>query len=137
MVSLRVIMIIFANFIIVMNSESPKNNKDDPCESVGPSGRYWSSFVVTNRKKFDKGKKVPKFVITSWFERLGNHYIQIHRALRYAVCCRGRVRTVHITFRTVVAIISIICLSFLIHLARNKVSERKYAKIEEIFGFFS
>ena len=69
-----------------------KNSKYDYCESVGPLGRYWSTFVVESKKQFDKGKKVPTFVITSWFERLGNHFIQIHRALRYAVCCRGRVR---------------------------------------------
>ena len=70
-----------------------KNEKNEYCEKVGPLGRYWSTFVVENKKQFQKGKKVPTFVITSWFERLGNHFIQIHRALRYAVCCRGRVRT--------------------------------------------
>ena len=70
-----------------------KTEKNEYCDNVGPVGRYWSTFAFESRKQFPKGKKVPTFVITSWFERLGNHFIQIHRALRYAVCCRGRVRT--------------------------------------------
>ena len=70
-----------------------KNEKNEYCDNVGPVGRYWSTFAFESKNQFPKGKKVPTFVITSWFERLGNHFIQIHRALRYAVCCRGRVRT--------------------------------------------
>ena len=94
MISLIIVfMIIYTNLIVA----SAKNNytKDDTCESVGPVGKYWSSFVVQSRKQLAKSNKVPKFVLTSWFERLGNHYIQMHRALRYAVCCRGRVRSLH------------------------------------------
>lgn len=59
------------------------------CDQSATTGKYWATFVVDSKRDFEKIKK-PKFKITSWYERLGNNFIQIKRAIRYAVCCRGK-----------------------------------------------
>lgn len=98
LITIMTLATLFMKNSFITEAATTKNPKYDPCESVGPLGRYWSTFCLESKKQFDKGKKVPTFVITSWFERLGNHFIQIHRALRYAVCCRGRVRIRYLKF---------------------------------------
>lgn len=61
----------------------------DSCLRTYPSGRIWSPYVVNNRSEFENSA-APLFLLSSWFERFGNNFMQVKQALKYAICCSGR-----------------------------------------------
>lgn len=54
------------------------------CEKSG-----WSAYSV-RRKDRDRLSAISVFTINAWFGRMGNNFLQIKHAVRYAVCCRAK-----------------------------------------------
>jgi len=64
-----------------------QNNSTHECKK----SKAWLMYAVKNKELFDStDQNIPVFVLEKWFERMGNNYMQIKHALRYAICCNAK-----------------------------------------------
>jgi hypothetical protein len=59
-------------------------------------GKMWATYAVSNKETLlSRNTNAPFYELDSWFQRMGNNFIQIKRALRYAICCNARLEIKH------------------------------------------
>lgn len=80
--SIIIILNLNSSFVLSLHASLTSCDNDS-------SGNNWSQFIRTSLS-FDRKTQNNKFTLTHWFGRLGNNFRQIKTALRYAICCNGR-----------------------------------------------
>lgn len=53
------------------------------------SRKSWSTYLVRDPVEFNFSD-APLFILDNWYERFGNNFMQVKNALKYAICCRGK-----------------------------------------------